>query len=57
MNSTYHLIHGKECIDVEDVAPPVVWAIFVVLCWCFENGMMMEVFHDNFDEKQYIHVR
>lgn len=52
----YHLFDREQSVYVEHVAPPIVWAILVIQRGRFKNGMMMKVFHNNFDETQYKHI-
>lgn len=56
-SSTYHLFNRKQSVYVKNVTPPIVWAIFMIRRWRFENGIVMEIFHNDFDETQYKHIR
>lgn len=56
-SSIYHLFNWKQSVYVKNVTPPIVWAIFMIRRWRFKNGIVMEIFHNNFDQTQYEHIR
>lgn len=56
-SSIYHLFNRKQSVYVKNVTPPIVWAIFVIRRWRFKDGIVMEIFHNDFDQTQYKHIR
>lgn len=54
---THHILHRKQCVDVQHISPPIFRAIHMVHRWWIEDGVVLEIFHGYLNHAEDKHVR
>lgn len=50
--STYHILDGKQSVDIQQISPPIFRAIYVFIGWRVEYGIIMKPCHCQLHDAQ-----